>query len=340
MPSRAPSFRVILVDDFQPWRVFESTALHNKPELQIVGEASDGLQAVQKAQELQPDLILLDIGLPTLNGIEAAGRIRRLSPASKILFVSENRSPEIVEKALGTGASGYVVKSDAAGDLLRAVTTVLSGERFVSASLSGRNLTEATLHQTGAHPDRDNVVTFSPPQKSTRHHDVIFYSDDRHFLDSVARFIGAALKAGNAAIVVATESHRENLVPTLQAYGVDMSTAIEQGRYIAFDAAAAISEFVIDNTVDKFRFMNAFSSLISKSLRAANGDRPHVSVFGEGSQLLRAQGKVEAAIQDEQLCNQLVKMYDVDIMCAYSIGGLEDHIFQQICAVHSAVYSQ
>jgi len=326
----ASLIRVLVVDDFEPWRRSVLTTLQKKPELQVIGQASDGPQAVQKAQVLQPDLILLDLGLPALNGIEVARRIRELSPASKILFVSENRSAEIVEKALGTGASGYVVKSDAARDLLPAINTVLGGERFVSANLSGHTLTL---------PKHDNVLIFTPPQRSARHHDVIFYSDDRHLLDNVTRFIGAALKAGNTAVVVATESHRDSLLPSLQAYGVDMSASIEQGRYIAVDAADAISEFVLDNAVDAVRFMNAFGKLISTALRAANGHSPHVSFFGEGSQLLRAQGKVEAAIQDEQLCNQLVKMYDVEIMCAYSVGGLEDHIFQQICAVHSAVYS-
>ena len=329
-----PWIRILVVDDFRPWRRFASTALQKKRELQIVSEASDGLQAVREAQELQPDLILLDIGLPTLNGIEAARRIRDVSPSSRILFVSENRSAEVVEEAFGTGASGYVVKSDAVRDLLPAINTVLGGERFVSASLSGHALT-----QTGAHPKCDHVLTSTPPQKNACRHDVIFYSDDRQLLDSVTRFIGAALKAGNAAVVVATESHRENLLPSLQAYGVDMSAVVEQGLYIAVDAAEAISEFVIDKAVDTARFMNAFGNLFSTALRADNGDRPHVAFFGEGSQLLRAQGKVEAAIQDEQLCNELIKMYDVDIMCAYSLSGLEHHFFQQICTVHSAVYS-
>src|SRR5262249_32518102 len=94
------------------------------------------------------DLILLDIGLPTLNGIEAATRIRELSPSSKILFVSENRSVDIAEKALHTGAGGYVLKSDAASDLLVAIKAVLEGKRFVSASLAGHFLVTATLGPT------------------------------------------------------------------------------------------------------------------------------------------------------------------------------------------------
>jgi DNA-binding NarL/FixJ family response regulator len=104
--------------------------------LLIVGETADGLSAVEQARELRPDLILLDISLPTLNGLEAARRIRQHSSPPKILFCSQNLSPEIAEKAFGTGAAGYVVKSDAASDLLSAVTAVRQGRRFVSRSLA------------------------------------------------------------------------------------------------------------------------------------------------------------------------------------------------------------
>jgi len=127
--------RILVVDDYEPWRRYVAMALQKKPELEIVDEAIDGLEAARKAQQLQPDLVLLDIGLPKLNGIEAGQRIRELSPRSKILFVSENRCWEITEKALCIGACGYVVKSAAAGELLPAVEAVLNDQRFVSASL-------------------------------------------------------------------------------------------------------------------------------------------------------------------------------------------------------------
>jgi DNA-binding NarL/FixJ family response regulator len=142
------SIRVLVVDDHEHWRRFASTTLLKQPELQVIGEVSDGLEAVQQAEELQPDLILLDIGLPRLNGIEAARRIRKVSPASKILFVSENRSADIAEEALSTGAGGYVVKSDAAGELLPALKAVLEGKRFVSGSLAGHFLVATTLSTT------------------------------------------------------------------------------------------------------------------------------------------------------------------------------------------------
>ena len=88
------SIRVLVVDDYEPWRRFLRLTLLVLGKLEVVAEIFDGLEAVQKTQELQPDLILLDIGLPNLNGIEVARRIREVSPKSKILFVSEIRDPD------------------------------------------------------------------------------------------------------------------------------------------------------------------------------------------------------------------------------------------------------
>ena len=127
--------RVLVVDDNEPFRRFVRATLSTKPELKVISEASDGLEAVQKAVELQPALIVLDIGLPGLNGLEAARRIRKLSPQSTILFLSQESSPDIVQEALCLGGLGYVIKSNAAVDLLIAVEAVLRNEQFVSSAL-------------------------------------------------------------------------------------------------------------------------------------------------------------------------------------------------------------
>jgi DNA-binding NarL/FixJ family response regulator len=128
------AIRTILVEDNEPWSEFLRLTLLGSQELLVIGECSDGPEAIGKATELQPDLILLDVGLPTLNGIEVARRIRRICPRSKILFVSENRSSDIAEEALRTGGDGYVVKSDVGRDLLHAIRAILEGKRFISSS--------------------------------------------------------------------------------------------------------------------------------------------------------------------------------------------------------------
>ena len=98
----------------------------------MVGEASDGLVAVEKAQELKPDVILMDIGLPGLNGIDAARRIRELTPKVKIIFVTQESSPEVVQEALDLGAQGYVLKADIETDLVPALYAAIQGKRFIS----------------------------------------------------------------------------------------------------------------------------------------------------------------------------------------------------------------
>jgi len=114
-----------VVDDYEPFQQFLSSRLQDTSGVYVCWEASDGLETVQKAEELRPDLILLDIGLPQLNGIEVARRIRRVSPGSRILFVSQESSADAVQEALRTGARGYVVKTDAASKLVEGVNAVL-----------------------------------------------------------------------------------------------------------------------------------------------------------------------------------------------------------------------
>lgn len=166
-----PIIRVLVVEDFEPFRKFLLSALQEQPEFQILSEVEDGLRAAQKAEELQPDLILLDIGLPALNGIEAARRIRMASAKSKIVFVSQESSTDMVQEAFDVGARGYVVKTDAGSELLIALNAVLRGERFVSSSLAGIDLSNrkdgnGKDAQTSAHPDRKNVVAPLPPRNS------------------------------------------------------------------------------------------------------------------------------------------------------------------------------
>lgn len=276
-------------------------------------------------------MILLDIGLPGLNGIEAARIIREVSPASKIVFVTENWAWDIAQEALrvGTGVSGYVVKFDAARELLAAIAAVLQGRQFVSSSLAGDPL--------GSERSGDSSP---PPQR----HEVGFYSDDQHLLDGLTQFIGTALKTGNAAIVVATESHRESLLPRLQAYGLDVHAAIEQGRFIALDAAKAVSTFMSDNVPDPDRFLQVAEQLITMAAKSVTGANPgRVALCGECDPPLWRIGNGEAAIRLEQLWNSVAARYDVNILCAYSLrdhGLMDSHLFGRICAEHSAVHSR
>ena len=123
--------RALVVDDFKPWRDFARSTLETIPGLLIVGEASDGLEAVQKAEELQPDLVVLDVGLPKLNGIEAARQIAGTCRTSKIIFLTENHSHDVADEASQVGAAAYVVKSHAEKQLIPALKSALNGRLAV-----------------------------------------------------------------------------------------------------------------------------------------------------------------------------------------------------------------
>ena len=268
--------RVLVVDDYEPFRRFVCSTLEQRPDLQIIGEAADGLEAVHKAEELQPDLIVLDIGLPTLNGIGAARRIRELSPESKILFVSQESSADLVQESLRIGALGYVVKTHAGIELSAAVEAVRQGKRFISIGLSGHNFASTTDAQAPVLCHEEAVSSFAPGQgEIARKHEVQFYSDESAFLVGFTRFIEAALKAENAVIVVATEPHRVSLLQRLHAGGGEVAAGVEQKHYIPLNVADTLSTFMVDGLIDPVRFANVAGDLLAE---AAKEEHHHVAL--------------------------------------------------------------
>ena len=117
--------RFLVADDFRPWREQLRSILDTRQEWTIVGEACDGQEAVEKATEMQPDIILLDVGMPVLNGIKAAKIICRKCPKSKILFVTQDADDDIRNAAMQAGASAFLQKKNAGKELLDAITYVL-----------------------------------------------------------------------------------------------------------------------------------------------------------------------------------------------------------------------
>jgi DNA-binding NarL/FixJ family response regulator len=128
--------RILVADDYVPWRRFVCSIILGAG-WQVVGQVSAGSEVIQKAQELQPDVVLLDLEVPQLEGLEAARKIRVLAPSCKILCLSICDSADIVTAALDTGVNGYIVKYDVANDLITGIEAVLQGKRFVGRTLKG-----------------------------------------------------------------------------------------------------------------------------------------------------------------------------------------------------------
>ena len=336
MGGRAP-IRVLVVDDFEPFRRLIVDILKNRSELQIVSEASDGSDAVEKARQLQPDLVLLDIGLPKLNGIEASRRIKEISPLSRILLVSQLLSADVVHEGLRLGATGFVAKLDVTKDLHIGVNSVLRGETFFSRALAGHLL--ARTRVVSSKLTLDSVS--QQRRKTHRHHSAGFYSDDSHLLDDVSQFVGNALMAEDNAIVMATEAHRERLLLRLQVRGLDMNAAIQQKRYAALDASDALQAFMVDGLPDRTRFFALLGDLLNAAPEVTTAGR-RVVVFGECVDMLCTQGNDEGALQLEKLGNQMIMAYNIDVLCGYSLDSFQPgtgNTFEKICAEHTAYYS-
>ena len=126
------TIRILVVDDHPIVRQGLRTLLEEREGWEVIGEASDGMEAVEKAGQLLPDVMVLDITMPRMNGLEACRAIRRSLPKLEILFVTQHDSPQMMREALDAGARGYVVKSNAARDLLEAVEAVSRHRTFTA----------------------------------------------------------------------------------------------------------------------------------------------------------------------------------------------------------------
>jgi DNA-binding NarL/FixJ family response regulator len=321
------SIRVLVVDDHDSWRRYVSAALRTL-QYEVIGEAVDGLEAVQKAETLRPDLTVLDVGLPTLNGIQVARRILTHAPAAKILFVSGHRSHDIAEAALATGAGGYVLKADAGLELAPAIEAIMQGRQYISAAVADSRFARVT----GEHVSQ-----------TTRHHEVEFCSDEAALLNSFAVFTADALRAGSAAIVVSTSAQRDALQQKLQASGLNLDLAIEEGRYLSLDAADTLSTIMVNGWPDEIRFRAAATTLFETAARASKRASPRVAACGDCAPSLWREGNAAAALRLEQLWDEFASAHDVAILCGYSWTAAlhgESRMFQQICAAHSAVHSR
>jgi CheY-like chemotaxis protein len=304
------SQRILIVEDHEPSRRFIRALLASRTETQTF-EVSDGPAAIEKAEALQPDVILLDISLPGLHGLEVARQLPRIAPPSRVLFVSQELDPDVIHETLRLGGRGYVHKLRCDEDLMPAIDAVLEGRRFVSSIL------EST------HP---------------RSHKVLFCSDDAALIDGFSRFAGASIRAGHAAIVLATEPHRNGVLRTLRETEVDIDAGIERGTCLLLDAAATLETIMVDGAPDHLRFLEGLRGLICAASKATGLEYPRVAICGECVGLLCANGDLDAAITIEKIGNDLVKAYDVDILCAYPLPRWrDDDLFRRVCAQHSAV---
>ena len=318
-----------MVDDYEPWCRHVDATIRNHPHWQVAAQASDGFDAIAKVRDLRPDLILLDIGLPGINGLDAARQILTFDAGARILFVSEQRSWDIVRAAMRTGARGYIPKGDAGLDLIPAMDAIIDGRRVVSAGVLEQAF--ARTAQERMHPH-------------TCRHEVGLYSDETALLDDYARFAGSALEAGDGAIVVASAARLERIHHRLHARGIDADGAVKEGRYLPCDLNVTLSTFKIDGRLDEARFRTAATGLLMRAAGATLGDRPRVAAMGDGASAVWREVGLDEALWFERLWSELSGIYNIDVLCGYVMtepGDDERHdALQRVCTAHTAAYKR
>lgn len=337
------SIRILIVDDFEGYRRFVCSTLQQNLECELL-EASDGLAALERARQEKPDLIVLDIGLPGLNGIELGRRIRKISPNSRILYVSQEASVEVVQEALQLGALGYIVKADAVDELLIAVDAVLHGRKFIGRRFTALGIGDALRAQHNRDHGHRHRLPYPQEHRATdRCHEVTLYPDELSLVGDVASFVEKALRAENAVILVTRESRRRLLLNELERRNWDVGAATRGGGYTPLDVGLTLSKFMVNDWPDGARLAKVVGETIATVSKAAQSKNSRIAVYGECAPTLLAEGKEEAAIEVERLWDEMARSFGLEVLCGYVLGDCHitenSHIFRQICAVHSAAYS-
>jgi signal transduction histidine kinase len=193
-----------------------------------------------------------------------------------------------------------------------------------------------TLEGSNPHPSHDHSAA-----DSSCLHSVQFYDDDGVFLDGLSEFVGSALGAGGACVVIATRAHREGLAERLKEWGIDLSVAVKRNRYVSLDAEGTLSRFMVGGWPDEERFYGVIESVLLLAKAGMRHKSTPIVAFGEMVALLWAEGRCEAALRLEQLWNELARRHTFSLRCAYPMGcfGAQTHdaLFDQICAEHNQV---
>lgn len=339
--------RLLVVEDYDPFQRLIESVLGNSPDVQIMDVVSDGLEAIQTASKLKPDVLLIDVGLPTTNGFEAARGILESAPQCKIIFVTQHLSADLVREAFKSGARGYIAKTDIVRELLPGIRAVLAGDPYISSGL-GINDSEFEAEPKRPLTTRSpNVVALQAREQDAqmrRGHTLHVYSDEEDILSISASLVGTAVSSGQSVLVIGRQSLRRRLIPTLRSAGLELGRLVEGCNYVSLDADDTASRFMAGGRPSSDRFRGMFGELIETLIRAAKcTDSPKLTVISQYTAVVRAARPPRGTIQVEELWNELARCYDAYIVCAYPIsmfrGGEDVEELKAICERHSAVFS-
>jgi DNA-binding NarL/FixJ family response regulator len=314
-PPTSARPRILLVDDHRAF--LEQVSQHLDRVFDIVGLASDGHEALYLARRLTPDLVVLDVAMPGLNGFQTLEQLRRHAPDTRAVFLTMHRDDEFVAAAINAGAFGYVLKSRISVDLIPAISHALVRRLFLP-SLAALSMIRGSRHA------------------------VHFHANDTDYLDGVCELVAATLRSGEKLVMAASEATRTGVAQRLRARHIDVALLSQRGQYLEHDSALALSWVMNDGRPDEERLRESMQTLERWRSNVPHGSRPsQLTIIGDISASLCLSGDFGAALEMERIWNDLSGPLPFLTVCIYPIEcfnqpAVRDRL-PQICAAHSAV---
>jgi DNA-binding NarL/FixJ family response regulator len=305
------SVEVLIVDDEARFRRMVRSLIESQPAYRVCGEAGDGIEAVEKVPKLRPDVVLMDVNMPRMDGLEATRIIRRESPDCNVVIVTQNDATVAREQARIVGADGFVTKSDLIRDLLPEMARVAM-ERHNS------------LDETKNAADNGEPWCGLLADAAPRDHIVQLYQDQQFLNRAVCRFAAAAIANGEGVILVPTIAHWDAFRPRLESEGVDVKAAEKRGQLTIVDADNLLPTFMRDEMPDSPVFLGLAANVVSQA--RGDGRYPKVRWWGEMVNILWERGDVAASMNLEDLFDQLAHEQDISIFCSFSMDNFNGDV--------------
>jgi CheY-like chemotaxis protein len=316
--------RILVADDHELVRRGVRSLLQTRPDIEVCGEATDGRDAIEQARSLTPDLIVMDISMPGLNGLNATRIIQRENSHCKVIIITQNDGKVAREQARSVNANGVVAKSDLSRDLLRTIGRVMMENNTDLGHAKGAHGSHNSAGIDGVaagvgEPWRGLLANAAP-----RDHIVQLYQDQQFLNRAVCRFAAAAITNGEGVILVPTVAHWDAFRPRLEAEGVDVRAAEKRGQLTVVDADNLLPTFMRDGMPDSPVFMGLAANVVSQ----ARGDGRYAKVrwWGEMVNILWERGEVAASMNLEDQFDRLAHEQDIAIFCSFLMDNFDGSV--------------
>ena len=316
---------VLIADDHDGLRRAIRSVIESEPAYRVCGEARDGVDAVDKARQLRPDIVLMDVNMPRMDGLQATAIIQREFADCTVIVVTQNETTIAREQARIAGADGFVANSDLSRDLFSTMRRVAmennSRPNLKKSERVKRDGKTGSAHGVAneGEPWSGLLVSAAPSD-----HIVQLYQDQEFLNRAVCRFAAAAITNGEGVILVPTVAHWDAFRPRLESEGVDVKAAEKRGQLTVVDADNLLPTFMRGGMPDSPVFLGLAQNVVSKA--RGDGRYPKVRWWGEMVNILWERGDVAASMALEDQFDQLAHEQDIAIFCSFLMDNFDGDV--------------